>query len=160
VLGHPAEGQQRVRSRHGGRAGRLHAAARSRLPAGLPGREFKATPRGDARADPDETGTSGPLRLRVRAKRNRQPLHDVCAARRLASCQSGAKLFRAVAGPLDKVSTGYAAVSGGDDSKRITINTVPSFAALWLVPRLGSVTAAHPDVTISIETDRRTSRSR
>jgi len=29
VLGHPAEGQQRVRSRHGRRAGRLHAAARS-----------------------------------------------------------------------------------------------------------------------------------
>src|SRR5271169_5504474 len=26
VLGHPAQGQQRVRSRHGGRAGRLHAA--------------------------------------------------------------------------------------------------------------------------------------
>ncbi len=29
VLGHPAEGQQRVRSRHGRRAGRLHAATRS-----------------------------------------------------------------------------------------------------------------------------------
>lgn len=28
VLGHPAEGQQRVRSRHGRRAGRLHAATR------------------------------------------------------------------------------------------------------------------------------------
>src|SRR5712671_7697625 len=94
VLGHPAEGQQRVRSRHGGRAGRLHAAARSRLPAGLPGREFKATPRGDARADPDETGTSGPLRLRVRAKRHRQPLHDVCSARRLAPCQSHGSPYR------------------------------------------------------------------
>jgi Homeodomain-like domain len=29
VLGHSAEGQYRVRSRHGGRAGRLHATARS-----------------------------------------------------------------------------------------------------------------------------------
>ena len=29
VLGHPAQGQQRVRSGDGGRAGRLHAAARS-----------------------------------------------------------------------------------------------------------------------------------
>ena len=29
VLGHPAEGQQRVRSRYGRRAGRLHAATRS-----------------------------------------------------------------------------------------------------------------------------------
>ena len=39
-------------------------------------------------ADPDETGTPGPLRLRVRAQRHRQPLHDVCSARRLAPCQS------------------------------------------------------------------------
>src|SRR6266699_5553783 len=30
ALGHPAEGQQRVRSGHGRRAGRLHAATRSR----------------------------------------------------------------------------------------------------------------------------------
>jgi len=28
TMGHPAQGQQRVRRRHGGRAGRLHAAAR------------------------------------------------------------------------------------------------------------------------------------
>lgn len=69
--------------------------------------------------------------------------------------RSGAKLFRAVAGPLDKVSAGYAAVSGGDDSKRITINTAPSFAASWLVPRLGSFTAVHTDVAISLETDTR-----
>jgi hypothetical protein len=55
-------------------AGRLHAAARSRLPAGVPGRDLKATAGGNAGADPDETGTSGPLRLRVRAQRHRQPL--------------------------------------------------------------------------------------
>src|SRR5262245_37471002 len=29
----------------------------------------------------------GPFRLRVRAQRHRQPLHDVCYARRLAPCQ-------------------------------------------------------------------------
>lgn len=69
--------------------------------------------------------------------------------------RSGARLFRAIAGPLDKVAAGYAAVSGGPDSKRITINTVPSFAALWLVPRLGSFTEAHPDIAIAIETDTR-----
>src|SRR5712672_3448896 len=44
--------------------------------------------RRDARADPDETGAAGPLRLRVRAQRHRQPLHDVCSARRLAPRQS------------------------------------------------------------------------
>jgi transposase len=44
MLGHSAEGEQRVRSGDGRRTGSVHAAARSRLPAGLPGRDLKATP--------------------------------------------------------------------------------------------------------------------
>src|SRR5882762_6848260 len=87
-MGHPAEGQQRVRSRDGRRAGRVYAATRSRLPAGLRGRDLKTTHRRDARADPDETRASGPFRLRVRAQRHRQSLYDVFPARRLASRQS------------------------------------------------------------------------
>ena len=63
VLGHPAEGQQRVRSRHGRRAGRLHAATRSRLSAGLPGRDLKATPCRNARADPDESRDARPVAI-------------------------------------------------------------------------------------------------
>src|SRR5664279_2082055 len=45
MLGHSAQGQQRVRSRHGGRAGRLYAATRRPPPVGVPGRDLKATPR-------------------------------------------------------------------------------------------------------------------
>ena len=65
VLGHPTQGQRRVRSGDGRRAGRLHASTRSRPSAGLPGRDLKATPRRDAGDDADETGAPGPLRLRV-----------------------------------------------------------------------------------------------
>src|SRR5580692_4932639 len=61
VLGHPAEGQQRVRSRHGRRAGRLHAATRQRLSAGLPRRDLEATRCRDARTDADESGTPDPF---------------------------------------------------------------------------------------------------
>src|SRR5207244_4694425 len=86
-LGHPAEGQQRVRSRYGRRAGRLHAATRRRLSAGLPRRDLEATHCRNARANPDESGTPGPFRLRVRAQWHRQSLHDVCSARRLAPRQ-------------------------------------------------------------------------
>ena len=63
ALGHPAEGQQRVRSRHGRRAGRLHAATRRQLSAGLPGRDLEATYRRNTPADPDESRTPGPFRL-------------------------------------------------------------------------------------------------
>ena len=55
-----AEGEQRVRSGHGRRAGRVHAATRSRSPAGLPGRDLKATPCRNACADTAEAGTPGP----------------------------------------------------------------------------------------------------
>jgi len=41
-MGHPAEGQQRVRGGHGRRAGRAHAATRSRYAAGLSGRNLEA----------------------------------------------------------------------------------------------------------------------
>jgi hypothetical protein len=67
-MGHPAEGQQRVRSRHGRRAGSLYAAARSRLSAGLPRRDLKATDRRDARAHRDETGR--PARFDYEYERN------------------------------------------------------------------------------------------
>lgn len=69
--------------------------------------------------------------------------------------RSGEKLFRAVAGPLDGIAASYRDLTTHRASRRIVINTVPSFAALWLVPRLASFTAAHPDVEIAIETDSR-----
>src|SRR5437660_3882488 len=94
ALGHPAEGQQRVRSRYGRRAGRLHAATRRRLSAGLPRRDLEATHCRNARADPDESGTPGPFRLRVRAQWHRQSLHDVCSARRLAPRQGHRSPYR------------------------------------------------------------------
>ena len=68
AMGHPAEGQQRVRSGDGRRAGRLHAATRSRSSAGLCGRDLKATDCRNAGADPDETGR--PARFDYEYERN------------------------------------------------------------------------------------------
>ena len=87
VLGHPAEGKQRLRSSHGRRARRLHAAARPHPPAGLPGRDLQATHRRDARADPDEAWTRGPRRLRVRAQRV-PPTCSCCSPRSKAGATS------------------------------------------------------------------------
>ena len=44
-MGHPAEGQQHVRGGYGRRAGRVHAAARPRYSAGLPGRDLETIDR-------------------------------------------------------------------------------------------------------------------
>jgi LysR family glycine cleavage system transcriptional activator len=40
-------------------------------------------------------------------------------------------------------------------SKRLVINTVPSFATTWLVPRLGSFSRVYPDIEVEVETDTR-----
>ena len=85
--GSSRQGQRRVRSGDGGRAVGLHAAARPGPPGGLSGRDLQATRRRNARAGGDAARASGPRRLRIRAKRRGQPVHDVCAARRLAPRQ-------------------------------------------------------------------------
>src|SRR5437764_26670 len=55
---------------------------------------FEAVLCRNARADPDESGTPGPFRLRVRAQWHRQSLHDVCSARRLAPRQGHRSPYR------------------------------------------------------------------
>src|SRR5450759_2789556 len=63
AMGYPAEGQQRFRSGDGRRVGRLYTATRSRLPAGLSGRNLQATDCRNARTAPDASGAPGTVRL-------------------------------------------------------------------------------------------------
>jgi transposase len=59
TVGHPAGTERRIRSRHGGRAGRLHKAARSGSSPGLPGRILQATDQGNAGSGADEERPAG-----------------------------------------------------------------------------------------------------
>ena len=65
AMGHSTRSQRRLRSQHGGCAGGLSKTARSGVSAGLPGRDLEATDRRNARANPGETRTTSPVRLRV-----------------------------------------------------------------------------------------------
>ena len=40
---------------------------------------------------------------------------------------------------------------GGPPSHRVTVSTMPSFAATWLVPRLAKFAGRHPDIEIAVE---------
>ncbi len=58
---------------------------------------------------------------------------------------------------LPELSRGFAhfaravgALTGGELAGRLTINAAPSFAALWLVPRLNSFKRAYPDITVRL----------
>ncbi|EDP64825.1 transcriptional regulator, LysR family protein [alpha proteobacterium BAL199] len=68
---------------------------------------------------------------------------------------AGALLYAAVGnafGTLEAIST---ELSDSGRGSRLQITVMPSFAATWLIPRLGRFNAAHPAVTVSIETDTR-----
>ncbi|NKB52225.1 MAG: transcriptional regulator GcvA [Rhizobiaceae bacterium] len=58
---------------------------------------------------------------------------------------------------LPEISTGFAhlgraigAISGEQLAGLLTVNVAPSFAALWLVPRLGDFTKSYPDIQLRI----------
>src|SRR5208282_2879256 len=86
-MGDPAGRQRRLRRRHGRRAGYLPEAARSRSSPRLCGRKLQAVDRRDARSDSGQTRTSRQARLRIRAKRRGQYIHDFRAAGGLAPRQ-------------------------------------------------------------------------
>jgi LysR family transcriptional regulator, glycine cleavage system transcriptional activator len=64
---------------------------------------------------------------------------------------AGEALFAALAEPFRAIE----AVDGELDaspSRRVTVTTMPSFAAAWLVPRLANFAQLHPDIEIAVET--------
>ena len=72
--------------------------------------------------------------------------------RRMALNAAGAALLRAVELSLDQLDDGVreatAAAYGAEHRIRITL--VPSFAQRWLLPRMGSWRAQHPDIGIEL----------
>src|SRR5271169_6297377 len=86
-MGDSARRQRGLRRGDGRRAGNLPKAAGSRSSPRLFGRNFETVGRRDAQADPGQAGTTGPVRLRVRASRRGQHIHDVRPAGGLAQSQ-------------------------------------------------------------------------
>jgi DNA-binding transcriptional LysR family regulator len=62
----------------------------------------------------------------------------------------GARLSRAVNAAFHEISSAISELSQDDSS--LTITTTPSFAALWLVPRLADFEQTRPDVEIRLQT--------
>jgi len=72
--------------------------------------------------------------------------------RRIALNNAGSALLRAVEPALDQIDEGLRAASvaagGGRDYLRVT--SLPSFAQRWLLPRMASWRAAHPDIGMEL----------
>lgn len=68
--------------------------------------------------------------------------------------EEGKRLFAAVAEPFERIESAVEAAGRRRGSARpvLTVSTTGSFAATWLVPRLGGFTKLHPRVDVRIMT--------
>ena len=54
---------------------------------------------------------------------------------------------------FDRLAEAAALLTAAVDGRRLTVTAAPSFAAKWLVPRLGRFEAAHPQVDVWLSAD-------
>ena len=62
----------------------------------------------------------------------------------------GHQLARTLAESFEQISQTITALTGADDARPLHIATSPSFAANWLMPRMGNFTAEHPEFDVMI----------
>src|SRR5215471_7199972 len=65
--------------------------------------------------------------------------------------RAGQRLFERIDDPLRALEAAYADISGREHPQRIVITTTPSFAANWLVDRLGDFAHSHPKIEVAVE---------
>jgi len=100
--------------------------------------------------------TPGAISQRVRA------LEDWAGQRMFDRARSGVSLTGAGRSLFARIDEPFRAIESAQKRstragrvKRLVVNAAPSFAATWLVPRLGGFAAAHPDIEIVVESDTR-----
>ena len=49
---------------------------------------------------------------------------------------------------FDRLAEAASLLTAAEDGRRLTVSAAPSFAAKWLVPRLGRFEAAHPEIDV------------
>ncbi|WP_054313921.1 LysR substrate-binding domain-containing protein [Mesorhizobium sp. 1M-11] len=65
--------------------------------------------------------------------------------------EAGAKVHPVMLRAFDQIESGLDKLEADKTVQSMTICTVPSFAASWLVPRLGRFTSLHPEVEVRVE---------
>ena len=76
--------------------------------------------------------------------------------RRLALTAAGEAFHRAVTDSLRQLASAAELARGQPREPGVTLTTTVSFASLWIIPRLASFRARHPDVEVFVSADDRT----
>lgn len=64
---------------------------------------------------------------------------------------AGAKVHPGLLMAFDQIAASLETLAAINSRPTLTISTVPSFAASWLVPRLGRFTSANPEIEVRVE---------
>lgn len=72
--------------------------------------------------------------------------------RRLLLTDAGQTLWPGVRDGFDRLAQAVQKVQGGRDGGVLTLSLTVSFAARWLVPRLGGFLKAHPEIDVKLTT--------
>jgi len=75
--------------------------------------------------------------------------------RALVLTPAGERLARSTRQALGTVDRAVDEIRGQSGSPRVVVTTYPSFASLWLVPRLAAFQRAHPGIEIRLDTQGR-----
>jgi len=79
----------------------------------------------------------------------------VRTTRLLKLTEAGARLEKVAVAMLDQLDGCVSQIRRGSAKKRVTISSFSSFISMWLIPRLGALHAAHPDIDLHFQaTDR------
>lgn len=77
--------------------------------------------------------------------------------RRLALTDGGRELLATIRNSFDRIESAVGRVRRNDGAGPLTVSVLPSFAAKWLVPRLGRFQTQHPDIEVRIAAETRLS---
>src|SRR5581483_10901529 len=72
------------------------------------------------------------------------------AGRGIRLTDDGERFAARVRDALDRLADAMREVTEQANPRRIRVTVVPSFAARWLLPRMGRFMAAHPDVDLDV----------
>lgn len=72
--------------------------------------------------------------------------------RALLLTEEGQAYMPAIRDAFDKIGQATAALKRRDSAGALTVTTIPSFAAKWLVPRLDRFRTAHPEIDVRLTT--------
>jgi len=72
------------------------------------------------------------------------------AGRGIRLTEEGERFAARVRAALDQLAAAVREVTDQSNPHRIRVSVVPSFAARWLLPRIGRFIAAHPDIDLDV----------